>query len=456
MTGVLISVLSFIVAIGILVAVHEFGHFWVARRLGFKVLRFSIGFGRPLWTRVSGPDKTEFVLAAIPLGGYVKMLDEREGPVDEADLPRSFTRRPAGHRIAVMLAGPAANFLFAIAAFWVLFMMGVPGLKPVVGEIKLDTPAAQAGLRSEDLILAVQGELTPTREAAVLGMLDALIDEGRIDLNVQGVSGDSRAISLVVPEGERRALTEPGALMRGLGFAFWSPKRPVVVGTVAEGSAAAAAGLQPGDRIVAVDGERVDDFLRFYTLVRAQPGARLVLDVVRGDSSKRIEVLVRAEQEEGKTIGRVGITPGGSAAFPEWMQAVERHGPIGALAPAVAETWSKTALTVKFLARMVTGSVSTQNISGPINIAQYAGISAVEGPQYFLSFLALVSLSLAVLNLLPIPVLDGGQVVYQLAELVKGRPLSDAAQLFGQKLGIALLVALMGFAFYNDISRLIG
>lgn len=456
MTGLLVSVVAFVVAIGILVAVHEYGHYWAARRLGFKVQRFSIGFGRPLWLRIGGADRTEYVLAAIPLGGYVKLLDEREGPVEPADLPRSFTRRPVWQRVVMLLAGPGCNFLFAIVAFWLLFLLGVPGLKPVVGDVTVDTPAARAGFRREDTIVAVRGEATPTREAAVLAMLDELIDHGSIGVTLERRDGSRREASIEVPAAARVALTEPGALLQGLGFAFWYPARPVVVGTVAEGSPAAAAGLAPGDRIVAVDGERIVEFGRFLEIVRSQPGRRLVLEVVRGDSSRRIEVAVRAEQDGGRTIGRIGITPGGTVEFPDWMQTEERYGPVAAVGPAIAETWDKTALTVKFLVRMVTGDVSARNISGPINIAQYAGITAVEGPQYFLGFLALVSLSLAVLNLLPVPILDGGQVLYQLAELVKGRPLSDEAQMLGQKVGIALLVALMGFAFYNDISRLIG
>lgn len=456
MTGVLVSIAAFVLAIGILVAVHEYGHYWVARRLGFKVQRFSIGFGKPLWMRVAGPDRTEYVLAAIPLGGYVKLLDEREGPVDPAEISRSFTHRPVSHRIAVLLAGPGFNFLFAAVAFWLLFLLGVPGLKPVIGDVRMDAPAARAGLRRDDEIVAVQGEPTPTREAAVLAMLDSLIDRGSIELQLQGRDGSRRAATLSVPEQDRVTLTEPGQLLRGLGFGFWFPKQPVVVGTVVEGGPAASAGLRPGDRVVAVDGERVEEFSRFRDLVGSRPGRALALEVVRGDSSLRLSVTPLAEQDDGRTVGRIGITPGGTLAFPDWMQTEERYGPIGALRPALAETWDKTALTLKFLVRMVTGDVSARNISGPINIAQYAGITAVEGPQYFLGFLALVSLSLAVLNLLPIPILDGGQIIYQLLELIKGRPLSDEAQLLGQKAGIAFLVALMGFAFYNDISRLIG
>jgi regulator of sigma E protease len=451
------SVLAFIVAIGVLVAVHEYGHFWVARKLGFKVLRFSIGFGRPLWKRTGkAPDHTEYVVAAIPLGGYVKMLDEREGPIAPEDAGRTFQDRPPLARIAVLLAGPGFNFLFAIAAFWALFMYGVPGLKPVVGEITMGSVAERAGLLPEDTILAVGGHSVATRQAAVLGMLDALVDQGAVPLVVAGSDGRERTLALVVPPERRRELTEPGVLLRGLGFGFWLPQQPVIVGALIEGGPAARAGLLPGDEIVAVDGEAVDDFARFVERVRVRPGETITLDLRRDGSEQRVAVDVQADLDNGQAVGRIGVTVAATARFPDSMRTLERHGPIGAVGPAVAETWSKTVLTVKFLWRMVTGDVSTKNISGPINIAQYAGLSALGGITYFLGFLALVSISLGVLNLLPIPILDGGQIVYQLAEMLKGKPLSDEAQILGQKVGIALLVALMGFAFYNDIARLIG
>ena len=454
--AVLASILAFVVAIGVLIAVHEFGHFWVARRLGFKVQRFSIGFGRPLWQRTGpAPDHTEYVLAAIPLGGYVKMLDEREGPLQPGDEGRSFQSRPPLARIAVLLAGPGFNFLFAVVAFWVLFMNGVPGLKPVIGEIADGSIAQRAGLASDETIVAVGDQRVTTRESAVLGILDVLVEKGDVPLTLQDSAGREHSTVLIVPTEKRVELTEPGALMSGLGFSFWYPKLPVIVGQLVEGGAAEAAGLQPGDEIYAVDGERIGDFYRFVEVLRSRPGETLQFDLLRNGSKLSVDVAVKAEVEDGKTIGRIGMSAGGSASFPESMRTEERYGPLAALRPAVAETWSKTVLTVKFLWRMVTGDVSTKNISGPINIAQYAGLSALGGLTYFLGFLALISISLGVLNLLPVPILDGGQVVYQLAEIIKGSPLSEGLQLAGQKVGIAFLVALMGFAFYNDIARLI-
>jgi len=457
--AIVISIAAFIVAIGVLVSVHEFGHYWVARRLGFKVLRYSLGFGRPLWTRHGrAPDRIEYVLAAIPLGGYVRLLDEREGPLPPGEEHRAFNRRPPLARIAVLLAGPGANFLFAICAYWLLFLQGVPGLKPVIGEVAGGTLAAAAGLAAEDEILRVGGHPAPTRQAAVLAILERVVDDGRVPLEVQTGDGAIRRLEIVVPAAERRALTEPGILMRGLGFSFWYPPQPVVVAELTEGEPAALAGLRVGDRVVEVDGMAVADYADFVRLIRARPGQQTRLVALRDGARVEFALVPRAAVEEGETIGRIGLgaARGDGGGFPARMQTIERYGPLAAIAPAVRETWHKTALTVRFLWRMVTGDVSAKNISGPINIAQYAGITASEGFVYYLGFLALVSISLAVLNLLPVPVLDGGQIAFQLAEMAKGAPLSMQAQVIGQKVGIAMLVALMGFAFYNDITRLFG
>jgi regulator of sigma E protease len=458
MTLYVVQLLAFLVAIGILIAVHEFGHFFVARRLGFKVLRYSIGFGRPLLRR-TGRDGVEYVLAAIPLGGYVKLADEREGPVAPEDLPRAFTRRPVWQRIAVLVAGAGANFLFAIVAFWLLYMAGVPGLRPVVGEVRAGSIAAAAGLRAGDEIVRVGERTVHTRETAALEMLGGVVDSGRIRLVVRR-DGSELPLVLEVPAGQRRALTEPGAWSAGVGFEFTRPHLPVVVGPVVSGGAAAAAGIETGDEIVAVDGARVGEFTEFVAAIRARPGRTVQLDVRRGGSTLRIPVAVRAERDGSAPgaplVGRIGIGPGGTPTFPPDMTTVERHGPLAAIAPALRETWDKTALTVKFLGRMLTGDVSLKNVSGPISIAAYAGITALEGVTAFLGFLALISISLGVLNLLPIPILDGGQVVYQLAEGVKGSPLSERVQAFGQQVGIVVLLLLMSLAFYNDIARHFG
>jgi regulator of sigma E protease len=457
--GILTSLAAFVVAIGVLVTVHEFGHFWVARRLGFKVLRFSLGFGKPLLKRVSrDADRVEYVLSAIPLGGYVRLLDERDGPVPPGEQHRAFNRRPPLARVAVLLAGPGANFVFAVVAYWLLFMQGIPGLKPVIGEVAPDSYAARADLRELDEITSVAGEPTPTRQAAILKMLEGVVDSGEVPFEVRRAGGVTRSLVLRVPEAERRALTEPGILLHGLGFSFWYPPQPVVVGELTPGFPAAAAGLAIGDRVLDVEGQPIDDYVKFVDVIRARPGEATRVAVLRDGKRLEFTLVPKSEIEEGRTVGKIGLGAalGDGGGFPEQMKTVERYGPFAAIAPSVRETWEKSALTVRFLWRMVTGDVSTKNISGPINIAQYAGLTATEGFSYYLGFLALVSISLGVLNLLPVPVLDGGQVAFQLVEMAKGSPLSMRAQVLGQKVGIAMLVLLMGFAFYNDLSRLFG
>jgi regulator of sigma E protease len=436
-------ILAFIVAISVLVAVHEFGHYWVAKRLGFKVLRFSIGFGKPLWKRVAGPDRTEYVVAAIPLGGYVKLLDEREGPVATADLPRSFTRRPVSQRLLVLAAGPVFNFLFAIIAYWILFMWGVPTMRPVVESVTPDSYAARAGLVAGDQILEIGGRRTADSKAAVFGLLEEVLDDGRVSLDVQSQTGEKRRLELRVDsEAERHKLTEPGALLTGLGFEFGTGARLLLVSDVGDGSPAEEAGLERGDVVRAMDGRTPRNGDEFVDYVRKRPGERIVLTIAREDGEVTVPVRVRAETIEGKTIGRIGVQLGG----------FERFGPIAALGRATGETWDMSRLTVTMLWNMVLGRVSVKNISGPINIAAFAGETARAGVRPFLTFLAIVSISLGVLNLLPIPILDGGQMVFQAIEAAKGSPLSERAQMVGQQVGIALLLILMSLAFYNDIS----
>ncbi len=445
MTPVIISVLAFVFAISMLVAVHEFGHFWVARKLGFKVLRFSIGFGRPLWKRSAGPDSTEYVVAAIPLGGYVKLLDEREGPVEPHELARSFNRRPVGQRLLVLAAGPAFNFLFAVVAYWVLFMSGVPQTQPIIGNVALDSHAARAGLRSGDVVLEVGGERTPDPKAVIFALLGDLLDDGTTTLTVRSAEGSERDVALVVASAtERHGLTEPGALLTGLGFDFSPPPLPPIIEKTIPDGPAANAGLESGDRIVAVDGQATQTGSALVDYIKARPGERAMLTVRRDGAERTVPVTIRAEEQQGVSIGRIGVE----------LRRVElqRLAPLAALGRAGAETWEMSELTVVMLWNMVMGRVSVKNISGPINIAAFAGETARVGLRPFLTFLAIVSISLGVLNLLPIPILDGGQMVFQLIELAKGSPLSERAQVVGQQVGIALLLLLMSLAFYNDIS----
>jgi regulator of sigma E protease len=449
----LIFIAAFLVAIGILVAVHEFGHYWVAKKLGFKVLRFSIGFGKPLLMRVGkDPDRTEYCLAAIPLGGYVKMLDEREGEVAPAELHRSFTRRPVLHRVAVLIAGPAMNLLFASLLYAILAMVGNEIVKPVVGQVRLDSPAAIAGLQRGDEIVRVGERHVEDTEELQIALIRQFTDEGVVPLRVRR-DGSERLVTLRVKD-ERRAMTEPGKLLPGLGFDLATWNAQTLIHEVPSDSAGAKAGLRTGDRLLAVDGQPVVNATEFVALVSAAPGRDISIEVERGGQRLRIVAPVPSVTDEGRVIGRLGISlQEGPRAYPPGLVETHRSGPIDALAIGVAKTWEMSTLTVQMLWRIVTGQVSAKNISGPISIAEFAGISAYLGVTAFLAFLAIISVSLGVLNLMPVPLLDGGQIVYQLVEAVKGSPLSERAQLFGQQVGIALLVVLMSLAFYNDISR---
>jgi regulator of sigma E protease len=450
---ILIFLGAFLVAIGILVAVHEFGHYWVAKKLGFKVLRFSIGFGKPLLMRVGkDADHTEYCLAAIPLGGYVKLLDEREGEVDPAELHRSFTRRPIAHRIAVLLAGPAMNLIFAAVLYALLAMIGSEIVKPVVGQVRLDSPAAIAGLQRGDEIVRVGDRNVEDTEELQIALIRQFTDDGVIPLRVKRGGGE-RALTLRVLS-DRRALTEPGRLLPGLGFDLASWNAVVTVNAAPADSAGGRAGLRAGDHLFAVDGQAITNSSEFIAVVSAAAGRDIAIDVERAGRRERIVAQVPRVLDQGREIGRLGITlQEGQRSWPAGLIETRRSGPIDAIAGGVQKTYEMSALTIQMLWRIVTGQVSAKNISGPISIAEFAGISAFLGASAFLAFLAIISVSLGVLNLMPVPLLDGGQVVYQLVEAVKGSPLSERAQLFGQQIGIALLVILMSLAFYNDISR---
>ncbi|MBL8270246.1 RIP metalloprotease RseP [Steroidobacter sp.] len=454
---VLIAIAAFIVAIGVLVAVHEFGHYWVARRLGIKVLRFSIGFGKPLWQKVGrDQDQVEYVIAAIPLGGYVKLLDEREGNVPDADLPRAFNRQPVWKRIAVLLAGPAFNLIFAVFLYWILFTAGVPALRPIIGEVAPDSIAARAGLQYEDQIIGVAGKPTETLEAATLGILEDLTDDGTIHMRVRGVDGNERDLALIA--GDRsRELTQPEALLPGLGFDLWQPKVPAVVATVMADSAAARAGLQPGDQIVKFDEQPIADFNQLVGLVKPNPGRQVTLEIRRNGELQSLPVTIGENSAGGRTVGLIGVTPVNqpieTGRTAQDLFTLQKYGVIGSIGQAAVKTWDTSVFTLRIVGRIVTGNVSLKAISGPISIAETTGFAARQGWRIFLSTLALISISLGVLNLLPIPILDGGQIVYQLAELVKGRPVSERAQLLGQQIGIAMLILMMTLAFYNDIAR---
>ena len=443
---ILERVLWFIVAISVLVAAHEFGHFIVARKLGFKVLRFSIGFGRPLlkW-RGGPPDHVEYWLSMIPLGGYVKMLDEHEGTVAAEERHRAFHQRPVWQRIAVLLAGPGFNFLFAILAYWLMFVSGVQSPRPLIGSVEPDSVAARAGLLAGDEIAAIGGQPTPTLESALLRTLDEIVGDGMIDLTVRAPDGATRDVELDV-RGRAAELTDPDVLFDGMGFALG---RPAAIAAILEDSPAERAGLEAGDRVAAVDGQPIQGWSQWVQALQSRPGETVELTVLRGDRELVLTATLDTVTEGGRTYGRIGAN--GMDPVAE-----QRYGIVESLPRAVDKTWEMMTFTVSMIAHMFTGDVSLKNMAGPLTIADIAGSTAEMGLAYFLNFLAMVSVSLGILNLLPIPLLDGGQIVYQVLEWIKGSPLSERALVLGQQIGIFLVIALTGFVFYNDIVRIFG
>lgn len=449
-----LSVLGFVVGLGVLIALHEYGHFWVARKAGIKVLRFSIGFGKPIWRRQDAHG-TEFVISVLPLGGYVRMLDGREGDIAEADAHRAFDRQPVYKRMAVVIAGPLANFAFALVAYWLMFVLGVPGTAPIVGEVAADTPAAYAGLREGDLITAVGKHETPTWQSVSVAMLDELLDDAQIPLTVSSADGGTSTVWMDA-RGMERQLTERNALFKGLGIGPLQPSLPPIMGAPSADSPAEQAGLREGDRVLAVNGEAVDSFAALVASIQSRPGERVSFRIERDDRKIDINVMVGSDEVDGRIIGRIGV-PVAEAAWASYerFRAEQRYGPFAAIAKSFSQTAEMASLTIRMLWRMLTGDVSIKNISGPIEIAQYAGLTASIGLVPFLSFMAIISISLGVLNLLPVPVLDGGQLMFQIVELVKGSPVSPRVEVIGQQIGVFALLMLMSFAFYNDIARLL-
>jgi regulator of sigma E protease len=455
--GIIYSILAFIVAIGILVTVHEFGHFWVARKLGVKVLRFSVGFGKPLWLWKSGVDQTEYVIAAIPFGGYVKMLDEREGEVEEHELSRAFNQKSVWRRIAIVVAGPAFNFLFAILAYYLIFLVGISGVKPVIGEIDNPSPAYTAGVQQGDLILAVNGIETASWESARFAMLEESISAEKMVLQVQ--SQDLQIRERVIDITELGLLKgEQINLLRDLGISAWRPDVPPVIDEVLPDGAARQAGLLAEDKVLSLDNVIIVNVTQWVNHIRANAATEMALRVLRDGNEVELTITPRSRTEAGETYGYIGVR--NRIEIPESvrreMMVTERYGPLRGIVEAVDKTWRMTWLTLRVLGKLVTGEASVRNLSGPITIAHYAGVSARIGLEQFLGFLAIISISLGVLNLLPVPMLDGGHLFYYLVEIIKGSPVSEQTEIIGQKIGILLLFGLMSIAIYNDLLRLVG
>jgi regulator of sigma E protease len=454
MNSLLFTIASFIVALAILIAVHEFGHFWVARKLGVKVLRFSIGFGRPLWKHRGRVDDTEYVIAAIPMGGYVKMLDEREAPVDAAERGRAFNRQSLAVRSAIVVAGPLFNFIFAVVAFWLVFVIGDIGLKPLIGEVEVGSRAEEAGLTVGDEVLAVGDELTPSWEKVVYALLAQSLDQQQLPVRVRGEAGGERQLWLNTQN--LQSLAEDGKVLEGLGLRPSRPLLPPVIGQVLSGEPAEQAGLEKGDRILSVDGVTVESWSQWVDYVQKRPQQRLQLEIERAGEVLSVVLTTAVKGEGEKAHGRIGAGVLVPEGLLEDYRSLVRYGPVDAVGQALYKTWDMSVLMLRIMGKMLIGEVSIKNLSGPISIADSAGKSASYGLVYFIKFLALVSVSLAVINLLPIPVLDGGHLFFFLVEAVKGSPLSERVMEQGQKIGLLILLVIMSIAFYVDLNRFLG
>ncbi len=441
-----------VLTLGVLVAVHEFGHFWVARRCGVKVLRFSIGFGKSLYTW-HDRHGTEFCVAVIPLGGYVKMLDEREGEVALGEQALAFNRKPVLQRIAVVAAGPIANFLLAIVAYWFLFMAGESGYAPVIGAVKAGSVADMAGLEAGQEIVAIDGEETPTWQALSFRLLDRIGDTGTVHFSVKYPD------SGMIYESEGTLQQWLGAdespdLLAGLGITPYAPAVPPVVSEVVADSPAERAGLMAGDRVLSADGTPMAEWMEWVEYVRARPGQVISLAVERGDDTVAMQITPEvATLADGETIGRVGIAVS-MPELPEGMLREFERGPVTSLGAAFVRTGDLVGFTLSSIKKMIQGLISPKNLSGPITIAKVASASAKSGLESYIGFLALLSVSLGVLNLLPIPVLDGGHLLYYTVELLAGRPVPEKVQMVGYQLGLFLILGVMALALYNDFARL--
>lgn len=478
------SLIAFILALGILITFHEFGHYWVARRCNVKILRFSVGFGKPIWRfdfrtpfwhlgfthspwqlrnlgrlfkqREFDKDETEFVLAALPLGGYVKMVDEREGSVPEADRPYAFNTKPVVQRLAIVAAGPVFNFIFAIVAYWLTFMIGVNGLKAIIGEVEPDSIAMQAGFADGQQILAIDGDATPTWLAVMDTLVARVVDGGRVRFDIAGNNGRQQSLILDLSKVSIDEMAS-GQLLEQLGIKPDVPVFPAIIGEVTPGGAADQAGLISGDHVRSADSTVITGWTDWVEYIRARAGRPIMIGFERNGETRSVTITpVAVTLESGEVIGRIGAAFDTRYQPDASMYTLESYALFPAMVKAVERTWEMSVMTLRILGKMITGQASVKNLSGPITIAKYAGDTADLGIVAFLGFLAVVSVSLGVLNLLPVPLLDGGHILYYLIEGIKGSPVPETIQVIGQQLGLVLLLGLMGLAFYNDIVRVVG
>lgn len=442
---------AFLVVIGILVTVHEYGHFWVARRLGVKVLCFSVGFGKPLWQR-QGQDGVCYQLARFPLGGYVKMLGEERGTATTN--PQAFINQSVGRRAAIVAAGPAANFALAILLYWLAFVVGIPGIKPIIGEVKPHSIAAQSGLQPGDHILKVGDQLTSTWGEVIFALLSARLRDEDIHLQTQTPSGATQTYTL--PMQNTGSYLNGQNLLTVLGFERWQPAIYPRIAAVLPDSRAAQAGFQADDVIVQADEQVIENWKQWVAYVSSHPEQAIRVQVLRAGHSIALILTPKALTVKKQLIGQAGLVAKIPPEIQTQLAAETRYGVMTALLAALNRTIEMSALTLRMFGKMITGEAALNNISGPISIAQYAGDSASLGIVPFLVFLAVVSISLGVINLLPIPLLDGGHLFYYAIEAIKGSPISEQALFWGQRVGLTLLLGLMSLAFYNDFMRVLG
>ena len=455
----MMTLLAFIVTIGVLVTIHEYGHFQVARWCNVKVLKFSIGFGKPLWQKTFGKDKTEFVLAAIPLGGFVKMLDEREqqaeenpAPQSEADLKRAFNRQSVWKRIAIVLAGPVANLLLAIILYWGLFMLGVTGMRPIVGVVDDNSLAAHASLQSGEVIQKVAGKPVSTWQEARWLLLEESFENKSVE--IEGVNDNNELMQHTLSFEGMDADVEIDILKK-IGLGVYKPNIAAVIGEILPDSAAEKAGFKPNDKILQINKVEMLEWEQVVNVIKNNPNKKLQFKIEREQKIMDISASPDAIKENNQTVGRMGAGVKLEQAALNKLLITLNYSPLVSLQKAVNKTWETSIFSLKMLGKMLIGQISLKGISGPVTIATYAGESANLGLKTFLGFLALVSISIGVLNLLPIPVLDGGHLMYYMLEIIKGSPVSEQAMLAGQKIGFVLLGLLMTIALFNDFNRLI-
>lgn len=454
----MMMLLAFILALAILVVIHEFGHYQVAKWCGVKVLRFSVGFGRALYSRRYGKDQTEFVIASIPMGGYVKMLDERELTEDEreqyqADLPRAFNRQSVYKRMAIVIAGPLANLILAVLLYWLLTMQGVTGIIPKLAQPHPNSAAQIAGFAAGQQVIAVAGKPVQTWQEMQWQLLQHLPTQHLIPFQVKQADGQVRELSLNAAALSPEQLDEN--LLDHLGFVLFQPDIPAVVGVVQENSPAARSGIQEGDRVLAVNQTSVRTWAELVELIRPLAGQQVQLLVLRAGKQQRLNATLDDALERGIRVGKLGIGPKLQEDSLRAMTLTQYYSVPQSLQLAIQKTWQTSVFSLKMLIKMISGQASIKTISGPVTIANYAGQSAHMGLRPYLAFLAILSISLGVLNLLPIPILDGGHLMYYTAEVIWGRPMPESWMMIGQKLGFVLLGALMLLALFNDLSRLL-